>query len=253
MCYSNYFGNNCSEKCIDKSCNISCVCNNATLCNGSNVCQNDITIANQVTFSSVSLGFSANLEILNGSVDILSSEIVTGKDVFISNSNIQFNSSSITAEGCINITNSNITIDLSNSKVGGKISVLNSTSGCLNGSYELSFFNQTKCTLSNAVKNSYVLTIFVVPDESCVAGTPQPIGTWIIVLIVVIAAALVLVLTFIILALTVEKIRFKIFPRLKARKTVTKRSLNVEINSARSTDIMNSGRSTDIGSSGRST
>jgi len=64
---------------------------------------------------------------------------------------------------------------------------------------------------------------------------------------------LVLVLTFIILALTVEKIRFKIFPRLKARKTVTKRSLNVEINSARSTDIMNSGRSTDIGSSGRST
>jgi len=142
-----------------------------------------------------------------------------GDNLIIKNSHILFNSTTIITKGCINITNSSITVDFSHVSLDlDKLLLINSTSGCLVGSLDINYINQSKCVELIENRDSYSIFVLIkkLKCDNISTQIPDwivPVITLIVVLVVIIAIAIIFI----------SPLRYKIFPRLKARKKVKQR------------------------------
>jgi len=211
-CHNYYFGPNCDQLCIDTACNIPCTCDNKSSCSGNkSVCNNDISIINQNSSLTLTVFLQGNTKIELSNININTITIQL-QDLSISDSTMIFyNSSSIVSTGCINITNTILKVDLSHPPKNGKLVLFNSSSGCLHGTYNITYFNTPPCYSFSSKQNDYSLYVLILP-YTCSSGIPA----WEIAVIIV-GIVVGLGIIFIILALTVPSIKYAIFPAQKVR------------------------------------
>jgi len=227
-CSMGFSGDNCDFRCFDSDCNVNCTCDINTCSDDIIICTKDINIFN------LSIPLQDLLQIIQGAItieksnlNITSGNIFTASSMSIADSNLYFNSSSIISTGCINLTNSNITVDLKNTS-SKELLLLQSKSNCLNlSSISYSYINTPHCTLPKNEENQTTLFITISLSPTCGSEEP-PFQIWII--IVIVGSILGLVILFIILVLTIPKLKYTLFPSQRIRKEM-KEKLNSKTDS----------------------
>jgi len=213
-CNDSYIGVFCNEKCIDPNCVIVCTCYSKTCTEENIICNNSINIvSNSIYLENYSqLNIQGNITIDGSNLNLTSLQLTSNSFIIISNSNIMFNSTTFYSKECINISNTNFTIDLSQNESTNSLLLLQSAGGCLNvTSYSIKFLNQPNCKTLKIEKNSSSLVIIFNEQTNCGAENQFQLNTLEIVLIII-GSIVVLVIIFIILALTIPSLKDIIFP-----------------------------------------
>jgi len=202
-CQKNFIGNNCDQFCIDSNCSFTCVCDDPNSC-GNNLCNQNLSLSNQpFSLNSTTLYIKGNMIIDESQISLNSSTMIIDKNISITNSSLDFNSdSSVVANGCINITQSKINVDLNNTQNTKLILLFKSTSSCLNGnSYTVSYKNQPPCSSTNSTSDDSSIVVLL-NQNNCNGSS---LNIWVIV--AVLGAILGVAIIFILLVLTVPRLR----------------------------------------------
>jgi len=198
-CPNNIMGTNCSEKCVDSKCQVTCSCNSEASCVNQTSCSdqtvvfsnNNISVGSNTTNNTTNtfnnLGVSnsyvnlyglisvlGNISINSSHVDLEYSETVVSGDLSLLNSTITFSNSSIIVDGCINLNGTVINVDLSKYKIGKnqQITLLKSDTNCIKENNLIFTYSnkQHECDTATGVINSDAILLNIDVFAQCSKG-----------------------------------------------------------------------------------